>query len=123
MPLTALWVNLHGGFVAWLATLESFRGAPPDALVRSGGDRAILRADIVHPDGRQLLVEAELPRVGRHRVQVNRQRLVRSRDLLGVLQVSVFSPDDLALIPAGQLADLLLNLMLTVERANKGVDD
>ena len=87
--------------MAWLATLESFRGAPPEALVRSGADRAILRADVVHADGRQLLVEAELPRAGRHRVQVNRQRLVRSRDLLGVVQVSVFSPDDLALIKGG----------------------
>ena len=84
--------------IAWLATLESFRGAPPEALVRSGADRAILRADIVHADGREILVEAELPRVGRHRVQVNRQRLVRARDLLGFMQVSVFSPDDLALV-------------------------
>ena len=87
--------------VAWLATLESFRGAPVDALVRSGAERAVLRAGVVHADGRQVLVEAELPRVGRHRVQVNRQRLGRARDLLGVVQVSVFSPDDLALVKGG----------------------
>lgn len=35
---------------------------------------------------------------------------------------TVTFPDDLALIPAGQLADLLLQLMLTVERANQAVD-
>ena len=87
--------------LAWLATLDSFRGAPPEALVRAGADRAVLRADVVHEDGREFLIEAELARAGRHRVQVNRQRLARARDLLGVLHVSVFSPDDLALVKGG----------------------
>ena len=32
-------------------------------------------------------------RKGRNRVQVNRQPLLRTRDLLGSLRVSVFSPD------------------------------
>jgi DNA replication and repair protein RecF len=31
-------------------------------------------------------------------VQVNRQRLTRTRDLLGVLRISVFAPDDLVLV-------------------------
>ena len=35
---------------------------------------------------------------GRNRVQVNRQRLGRARDLLGVVRVTVFSPDDLTLV-------------------------
>jgi DNA replication and repair protein RecF len=34
-------------------------------------------------------------------VQLNRQRLLRARDLVGVVQVSVFSPDDLALVKGG----------------------
>jgi len=34
----------------------------------------------------------------RNRFLVNRQRLQRSRDALGALRVSVFSPDDLALV-------------------------
>jgi DNA replication and repair protein RecF len=87
--------------LAWLATLESFRGAPAEALVRADEERAVLRAEIVHDDGREILAEAELPRTGRHRVQLNRQRLQRARDLLGVIQVSVFSPDDLALVKGG----------------------
>jgi DNA replication and repair protein RecF len=87
--------------VAWLATLESFRGVPNETLVREGADRAVLRAEVVQADGRQLAIEAELPITGRSRVQVNRQRLTRTRDLLGALQVSVFSPDDLALVKGG----------------------
>ena len=87
--------------IGYLATLDSFRGAPNDALVRAGVDRAVVRAEVRHDDGREILVEAELARTGRGRVQVNRQRLTRTRDLLGVLRVSVFAPDDLVLVKGG----------------------
>jgi DNA replication and repair protein RecF len=87
--------------LAYLATLDSFRGAPVDALIRSGAASAVVRAEVRHDDGRELLIEAEITRNGRNRVMVNRQRLTRSRDLLGVIRVSVFSPDDLALIKGG----------------------
>jgi len=87
--------------IAYLATLSSFRGAPPEALVRVGASAAIVRADVVDDDGRASVVEAELALAGRNRVQVNRQRLVRSRDLLGVVRVTVFSPDDLTLVKGG----------------------
>ncbi len=84
--------------LAYLATLSSFRRAPADALVREGTAAAIVRADLRDEDGRASLVEAELVPSGRNRVQVNRQRLARARDLLGVVRVSVFSPDDLTLV-------------------------
>ncbi|HSL59378.1 MAG TPA: DNA replication/repair protein RecF [Acidimicrobiales bacterium] len=86
--------------IGYLATLSSFRGAPTDALVRVGAERAVVRAE-VDRDDRSLLVEAEIVPGGRNRVQVNRQRLARSRDLLGALRVSVFSPDDLELVKGG----------------------
>jgi len=87
--------------LGYLATLDSFRGAPVDALIRIGAQCAIIRADVRHDDGRDLLIEAEINRNGRNRVLVNKQRLTRSRELLGVLRVSVFSPDDLALVKGG----------------------
>ena len=86
--------------VAYLATLSSFRGAPTEALVRQGASTAVVRAEIARDD-RELLVEAEIVPGGRSRLQVNRQRVQRSRDLLGALRVSVFAPDDLALVKAG----------------------
>jgi DNA replication and repair protein RecF len=87
--------------VGYLATLESFRGAPNEAIVRRGADRAVVRGSVLD-DGREQLIEAELHAgAGRNRVLVNRQRLTRRRDLLGAFRVTVFSPDDLALIKEG----------------------
>jgi DNA replication and repair protein RecF len=86
--------------IGFLATLSSFRGAPDEALVRAGSARAVVRAE-GERDGRHVLVEAEVNPVGRNRVLVNRQPLKRARDLLGALRVTVFSPDDLALVKGG----------------------
>lgn len=86
--------------IGYLATLSSFRGAPNDALIRSGASSAVIRAE-GEREGRHLLIEAELAATGRGRVMVNRQKLTRSRDLLGALRVSVFAPDDLDLIKGG----------------------
>ncbi len=87
--------------LAFLATLDSFRGAPLDALIRSGAEQAVIRAMVIHDEGREMLIEAELNRRGRNRILINRQRLGRSRELLGVLRVTVFSPDDLAIVKEG----------------------
>jgi DNA replication and repair protein RecF len=86
--------------LAWLATLSSFRGAPVEAMVRQGADAAVIRAEAVRED-RNLLIEAQLARNGRNRVQVNRQPLRRARDLLGALRVTVFTPDDLVVVKGG----------------------
>jgi DNA replication and repair protein RecF len=83
--------------IGYLATLGSFRGAPNEALIRAGATRAVVRAEAVR-EGRDLLVEAEIVANGKNRTQLNRQPLRRARDLLGALRVTVFSPDDLALI-------------------------
>lgn len=86
--------------VAWLATMSSFRGAPTEALVRRGAERAIVRAEI-DDAGRRTRIEAELALNGRNRVLINGSRPARSRDLLGHLRVTVFTPDDLALVKGG----------------------
>ncbi len=113
--------------IAYLATLRSFRGSPDEALVRVGADRAVVRLD-AHRGQRALLIEAEIQSVGRGRVQVNRQPLRRTRDLLGALQVSVFGPDDLALVKAGPqgrrdyLDDLLVALHPRHDAARSELD-
>ena len=104
--------------VGWLAGLKSFRGAPREALVRSGAASAVIRAE-GERDSRRLLVEAETPLNGRDRVLVNRQPLKRSRDLLGAFRVTVFSPEDLELVqggPAGR-RELLDDTLIALEPA------
>lgn len=85
--------------IGLLATLKSFRGAPTESLIRRGAERAVVRAEGTRDD-REVLIELELG-AGRTRAQVNRQRLQRARDLLGALRITVFAPDDLALVKEG----------------------
>ncbi len=86
--------------IAWLATLGSFRGVPTEALVRRGAPHAVIRAE-GEREGRAILVEAQITASGRNKVQVNRQALKRAKDLLGMLRVTVFAPDDLDLVKGG----------------------
>ena len=85
---------------AYLATLQSFRGSPKEALVRRGADSAILRAE-TRVDDRTLTIEAEIQATGRSRTQVNRQAVRRRGDLHEALRVTVFSPEDIGVVRAG----------------------
>lgn len=101
--------------IGYLATLSSFRGAPNEALVRVGTPRAVVRAE-AEREGRALLLEAEIVANGRNRTQLNRQPLRRARDLLGALRVTVFSPDDLALVKGSpaERRNLLDDVLVTL---------
>lgn len=83
--------------IAYLGALKSFRNAPEAALVAINGTAAVVRGEIQHGDSASL-VEIEIPAAGRRRVQVNRQRLAKTSDLLGHLRIVVFLPDDLDII-------------------------
>ncbi|HVX20812.1 MAG TPA: DNA replication and repair protein RecF [Acidimicrobiales bacterium] len=85
--------------VAYLGTQRSFRTTAREAMIRAGADRAILRADLDH-DGLPLLVEAELA-PGRSRTQVNRQLARTRRETAAAVPVTVFSPEDLAVVQGG----------------------
>ena len=85
---------------AYLATLQSFRGSPKEALVRRGAEAAILRAETRTGD-RTMTIEAEIVATGRSRTQVNRQVVRRRADLYDALRVTVFSPEDIGVVRAG----------------------
>lgn len=113
--------------VAWVALGRSFRGVPDATLVRDGEERAIVRA-AVEDQGRRQQLDAELRAVGRNRVLVNGHPLARTRDRLDLLRVTIFTPDDLALVkggPAGRrdyLDDLLVVLAPRYEAARADYD-
>ncbi|HMG25466.1 MAG TPA: DNA replication/repair protein RecF [Acidimicrobiia bacterium] len=86
--------------LGWAATTRSFRGVPDAALVRTDAEAAFLRVAVEEPDHEQLM-EAEIRVSGRNRVRLNRHPLTRARDLLGLVRVTVFAPDDLQLVKGG----------------------
>lgn len=108
--------------VAYLALLESFRGAPTEAMIRTAAPQAVVRGEVFE-DHRDQLIEAELLRTGRNRVLVNKQRLSRNSDLTSALRVSVFSPDDLELVKGGPSGrrGYLDQLLVTLDSKHHGV--
>ncbi|HEX3460234.1 MAG TPA: DNA replication/repair protein RecF [Acidimicrobiales bacterium] len=86
--------------IGYLATLQSFRGSAKEGMVRLGADRAILRA-VTMVGERSLDIEAELAATGRSRTMVNRQTVRRRSDLGEALRVTVFSPEDIAVVRGG----------------------
>ncbi len=83
--------------VDYLSRLGSHRVATDAPLVRSGADRALVRAAVVR-DGRTAVLEVEISPGRSNRARVNRSVLPRARDLLGLVRTVVFSPEDLTLV-------------------------
>ena len=86
--------------IAYMATLHSFRGIPDAAMIGEGEQTAVIRSGISSEE-RQRLIEIELSNIHPRRAQVDKTRLRRSGDLLGVLRVVAFLPDDLDLVKRG----------------------
>lgn len=86
--------------IAYLATLKSFRSAPDAALIADEAERAVIRSGLSSEE-RHRLIEIEIPRSGGRRTQVDKSPLRRTADLLGVLRVVAFLPEDLDLIKRG----------------------
>ena len=83
--------------LGYVATLGSHRVPPDAALIRSGADRAVVRAKVVRA-GRPTLVEIEVTAGRANRARVNRSPVPRARDVLGILRTVLFAPEDLALV-------------------------
>ena len=81
----------------YTATLESHRVATDAPLVRQGAARAVVRTRIER-DGRQTLVELELNPGKANRARINRGPLPRAKEVLGLLRVVLFAPEDLSLV-------------------------
>jgi DNA replication and repair protein RecF len=83
--------------VGYLATLGSHRVAGDAPLVRLGADRAVVRGNVVRGE-RSMLVEVEITPGRANRARLNRSPVPRVKDVLGVLRLVLFAPEDLALV-------------------------
>jgi DNA replication and repair protein RecF len=82
---------------AYVATLGSHRVATDAPLVRTGAERAILRAAVTSGDTSRL-VEIEINPGRANRARLNRAPVTRPRQVLGALRTVLFAPEDLALV-------------------------
>ncbi|AWI29948.1 DNA replication/repair protein RecF [Streptomyces tirandamycinicus] len=83
--------------VGYLATLGSHRVSSDAPLVRTGADRAVIRAAVTQGE-RSQLIELELNPGMSNRARINRSSQVRPRDVLGIVRTVLFAPEDLALV-------------------------
>jgi DNA replication and repair protein RecF len=83
--------------IGYVATLGSHRVATDTPLVRSGAERAIIRAAITSFRG-SALIEIEVNPGRANRVRLNRAPVNRPREILGILRTVLFAPEDLALV-------------------------
>ena len=107
-PGTSLIVGSNGAgktnlleAIFYLATMTSFRVNTAEALIGTDSaiSEAVVRGEMIVGQ-REVLFETAVRSTGRSQFQVNRQK-VRRRDLLGLAPVSIFMPDDLALLKGG----------------------
>lgn len=83
--------------VHYSSKLSSHRVSTDAPLIQAGADNARISATTVN-DGRALTTHLLLKAHGANQAQINRTRLKSARELLGVLRVVMFSPEDLRLI-------------------------
>jgi DNA replication and repair protein RecF len=83
--------------VGYVATLGSHRVSGDAPLIRDGAERAVIRSRIVRGD-RAALAEIEIVAGRANKARLNRRQLPRPRELLGLLSVVLFAPEDLAMV-------------------------
>src|SRR3954452_16887335 len=82
--------------IGFIATQSSHRVATDAPLVRSGAERAVVRASVVR-DGRAVVVELEINPGRANRARVAGGPVPRAREALGIVRTVLFAPEDLAL--------------------------
>lgn len=83
--------------IYYLATLTSHRVANENPLVNAGKTSAVIRAR-VNEDDRAVAIDIEITPGKANRAKINRSPLPRVRDVLGIVRVIMFAPEDLTLV-------------------------
>ncbi len=86
--------------IVYSSTLQSFRGAPREAIVRQGAAEAKVRCEVL-TGKRKVAIEIEVLLGRRDRAWQNGHRVPGTRGLLEVLRTTLFTPDDLVLVKGG----------------------
>lgn len=110
--------------LGYLSSLGSHRVSNDKAMIKAGQEAGIIRARLEH-NGRDILAEVQLNRVGPNRAQINRS-VIKPRDLPRYFSSVVFAPEDLALVrgdPSGRRKFLDQLLVLRTPRLAGVISD
>lgn len=83
--------------VGYLATLRSHRVSTDTPLVREGCAAGIVRAHVVEDD-RHVTIDLQITPGQANKARINRAAVGRARDILGIVRVVMFAPEDLSLV-------------------------
>jgi len=83
--------------IFYCATLSSHRVSGYLPLIKRGTNKAIIRV-LAGFEDRENLLELELNSDGANRARVNKSEISRIRDVLGYVNVVIFSPEDLDIV-------------------------
>jgi DNA replication and repair protein RecF len=83
--------------IGYVATLNSHRVASDTPLVKFGTEQGFIRCS-VHANDRDTLVEIAILPGRANKARINRSSTPRMRDVLGILRVVIFAPEDLSLV-------------------------
>ncbi|MBY6707482.1 DNA replication/repair protein RecF [Rhodococcus sp. BP-241] len=83
--------------LGYVATLSSHRVSADAPLIRTGAERALVRASVVNL-GRELTVDVEINDGRANRARINTSPVRRTREVLGILNTVLFAPEDLAMV-------------------------
>ena len=81
-------------------TSRSFRSCRDSEMIRFGAEESHIKT-IVEKDGRDVRIDIHLKKNKKKGLAVNRIPLKKSSDLFGLLNIILFSPDDLEIIKLG----------------------
>ena len=101
--------------IFYCATLNSHRVSGYLPLIKHHQDNAVVRL-LARFEDRENLIELELNTVGSNRARINKSETTRVRDVLGLVNTVIFSPEDLDIVkrdPAQRRAfidDLLVQM-------------
>jgi len=101
--------------IFYCATLNSHRVSGYLPLIKHHQDKAVVRL-LARFEDRENLIELELNTVGSNRARINKSETTRVRDVLGLVNTVIFSPEDLDIVkrdPAQRRAfidDLLVQM-------------
>ena len=83
--------------LAYCATLGSHRVSTDAPLIRQGAPHGVIRARVVDGEHRTT-IDLALYRDQPKKARINQSPVTRVRDVLGVVQIVIFAPEDLAIV-------------------------